>query len=162
IRALLTGELKRIRVGPFEAEWEHSLALVEARIKEPNTLTMSPEPAIERGDPAQAEMDPAALADTSPKAAVIEAYRCIEAELHRQIGHKFKARGTTANKLVRAAAEAGEIDSLVPKAVDELKYLRNLAANGGEGPSSDQALSYVKAAGDVITTIRNSNNNRAS
>jgi hypothetical protein len=78
LRGILARELTRLKAGPFEAEFERQRAQVEAEVG-PAPPEAPPPPIVSTVDELRA------LAQTSPTAAVLEAYARVEEALRRKV-----------------------------------------------------------------------------
>jgi non-ribosomal peptide synthetase component F len=145
------GPLRRAKAGPLEVEWERQLAEAEVDIEAAGIAP--PTTAPELAD------DLAAVARTSPTAAIMEAYARVEAEL-RQL---LQGRGLSevelrsgGARLARMAARLGVISEEAVRAVEGIGVMRNLAAHGQpRAISPDQAIDYLVLADSVLYAIRN-------
>jgi hypothetical protein len=145
------GPLRRAKAGPLEMEWERQRAEAEVDIEAAGIT--SPTTASELAE------DLAAVAQTSPTAAIMEAYARIETELRQMFQGKglseleLRAGGA---RLARMAAQFGFISEETVRAVEGIGVMRNLAAHGQpRAISPEQALDYLILADSVLYAIRN-------
>ncbi len=145
------GPLRRARAGPLEIEWERQRAETEVEIEAAGSTPVSA--------PGDLVEDLAAVAGSSPTAAIMEAYARVEAELREMLKGKglseleLRAGGA---RLARVAARFGLVSDEAVRAVEGIGVLRNLAAHGQpRAVSPQQALDYLVLADSVLYTIRN-------
>jgi hypothetical protein len=150
IASALRGDLKRLRFGPVEAEWERRIA--EARDQVPEEVQET----AEAGVAGSLTDELSEVARIAPAAAVVEAYARVERTL-RRLGRK---RGVllhpggqyvSAWRMAKILHEANEISDQVLYSIEDLTTLRNLAAHGEAGDLDEKrALDYVELAGTVL------------
>jgi hypothetical protein len=147
---LLGGGLRRLRAGPFEAEWEAIAARTSAAV----------EP-IEEGaerNKVRSVVDPLRrLARLAPAGAIVEAYGLVEREM-RDLLKDVPVRNLAYLPLDReyawVALDRGLIDSMTATAVQGLASLRNLAAHVPQTISEERALSFLDLTEDVLVALR--------
>jgi hypothetical protein len=145
------GPLRRAKAGPLEVEWERQLAEAEVDIEAAGVAQPSATPELAE--------DLAAVARTSPTAAIMEAYARVEAELRQLLQGKGLSEvemRTGGARLARMAAQFGLISDETVRAVEGIGVMRNLAAHGQpRAISPEQALDYLVLADSVLYAIRN-------
>jgi hypothetical protein len=132
-------------------EWERQLAEAEVDIEAAGIAPHS--------TTSELAEDLAAVAQTSPTAAIMEAYARVETELRQMLQGKglseleLRAGGA---RLARMAAQFGSISEETVRAVEGIGVMRNLAAHGQpRAISPEQALDYLVLADSVLYAIRN-------
>ncbi len=151
IRAALARPLRRMKAGPFEAEWEEQAAEAAVDVaKSPETGDRPPPPPM-----SIVSHRFRALAEQSPQAAVLAAYAQVEGALRRRLiiaGHKDIARRpTTARQLAQEGQERGVLSPQIAEAVRGITVMRNLAAFGpADELDVQKALDYLVLADAVI------------
>jgi len=149
---LLSGPLRRLKAGPLELEFERIISTVQAQI-EPVSPVGTPKPSADGSALADLE----ATARTAPLAAVLEAYGCLERQLHdllQSAGDTGARDGLSAMALARRAAEKGLITPETVNALQGVTVLRNLAAHGrNDDVSVDRALDYLALVDAVGYTL---------
>jgi hypothetical protein len=149
IEALLARPAKRWKVGPVEAEWEEAAAEASVELAKSPEADSAPPRAAEPGPGS-----PAALLNVAPRAAVLEMGVRLEQMLRvylEQAG--IAVPPTSLLGLARAAEQGGLLSPELAQVVDQLRFLRNLAAHGNEPISKEQAREFVDLANAVINAI---------
>lgn len=146
---LLSDNLRRLKAGPVELEFERLISVAQAQI----------EGAIPVDQATQAATaDLASIAHTAPTAAVIEAFGRIEGrlrELLRTAGDASADKQVGVMALVGQALEQGLITPESANAVEGLSVMRNLAAHGRGGDiSEERALDYITLVDALLYAMR--------
>lgn len=161
--ALLSTSLRKLKVGPFEAEFDRVLASVEAELGQEARPALPPKGMRSPGTTQNSaplslldELGP--LAVVSPRAAIIEGHMRLERELW-DLTHEFiseTSRGPLgAVRLARLALEHGLITPETENAIVGVTTLRNLAAHGrDEDISVERAMDYLALVDGVLFAIR--------
>ncbi|GLW92877.1 hypothetical protein [Actinokineospora globicatena] len=140
--------LRRLKVGPFEAEWERVTADVKDQI--------GAQPPVGEDAPHALEIELSSEVAVAPAVAVLEAFSLIE----REIRDILTAAGITdvrggAVVLAREALRRELISRESVSSVKGLSVLRNLVAHGSAREvSSAQAAEYVALADAVLFALR--------
>ena len=148
---------KRVKAGPFEAEWDQALAQAETEIQ---GLPSAPEPEVAAaGGTLRDELE--SEAKNVPVVAVLEAFARVEQELRKIVAEVSpevspeRAARMSAVGLARSAARAELITPDTVLAVEGVAVLRNLAAHGGAREiTTEQALEYLDLADAVLFALR--------
>jgi hypothetical protein len=184
----LLPDLRRLKAGPtgVEMEWERQLEEVREELEASRSIeVLRPEDADERVKEAAAavvlaqrdaaiaiverlaERESASkrflaeieeLAKVSPSAAVLEAYRRLEAVLKRAVRERHpdlpEQDLTFSQRLIRIARNDGLIRPEENSALEDLRMLRNRLAHGETQPIDyDQAMEYAELVTQLITHI---------
>jgi hypothetical protein len=123
IVALLSGPLRRMKVGPVEAEWEQIVERTELQVR-PHGAPSDPAVGV--------DLDPEA--ELVPKVAILEAYGRLEEELRRILASSGEAspdRGAV--QMAHLARDKGLISPQSLRAVEGVSMLRNLVAHDAAG-----------------------------
>lgn len=136
---------RRVKAGPFEVEWDRTVAVTA-------TGLVAPRQERETVLPSQDLADLSPLAETHPGAAVLDAAARVEGALRA----RFEAaemdvppsRGM--RDLARRGVDAGLIDAETARTIDGLAILRNLAAHGRDEVSPERAREFLTLAEAVI------------
>lgn len=150
----LIRSLKSLRWREWEADFEgrveEAKEVAEALPATLETTVEFPAPTVTTASWGE---DLEGVAEDSPTAAVLDAWRRVEGEV-RRLAQPY-GRGST----IRAAqrlAEGGVIPRPVLSVILDLGGLRNqLAHNADAEISTEAALSYISAARSVVATLRN-------
>jgi hypothetical protein len=132
LRGLLTGQLKRLRAGPLEAEFDRVYSHVQGGLPSSSAAVVD--------SPVSEELK--ATAETAPRAAIIEAHKRVDDALRvmlYDIGEKPSETASTM-ELASQASQSGLITPDSLRAVEGVTMLKNLAVGG---PSSDVAEQRV-------------------
>jgi hypothetical protein len=170
----LLPDLRRLKAGPtgLEMEWERKLEEVRQELKASEAIeSLSPEDARPRME-APSATDPSEtvsasrrflgeieeLAKVSPSAAVLEAYRRLEAVLRRAVRERhpdLSDRDLVTTRLIRTAIGNGLIREQEYSALQDLRIMRNSLAHGAETPTIDysQAMEYATLVEQLIIYI---------
>ena len=143
LKALLGERLKRLKAGPFEAEWEKA----EAAIPQ---LPKPPKPP--KGGPPSDEEVLKKTAEVSPRAAILERYVSFEQRLmHRlmRAGLRPATRGHPLTDMVRQAEKTGLIAPSTSSAIAGVQVLRNLAAHGPPDEVTDEKANEFLALAEA-------------
>jgi hypothetical protein len=142
IATLLRSQVKRVKAGPFEMEWEPVMARLEVEVDSAQPLAAPPLGAAGGG----LVVELADLARIAPDKAVMEAYSRVESRLL----HLLETRSTTLTSARSPAAIAiilassGVISRESADAVKEIATLRNLVVHGqGDQVTTEQAMKYL-------------------
>lgn len=146
IRGLLP-DLKRVRAGLLEAEFERRRAEVEAEVGTP--------PAEEQRPYGDSRAELRALAAVSPSAAVLEAYRRVEQVLFSKTQHilQVEPRRLGGVGLARFAAQHELIPPASVRAIEGISVLRMLVAHGREEATFQQAMEYLDLVDAVLYSL---------
>lgn len=151
LRGLLSQPVRRLKVGPVEAEWDRNVAEAQVELDQPGIATALPPPG-----PISVEL--ADVADRSPTAAVMEAHATVERELRRLLldtGVPDNDLRAGAAWLARLGVERGVVTKETLSAVEGISVLRNLAAHGRAGEVTvERAVDYLALADAVLYAIR--------
>lgn len=153
ISALLTGSMKRLKVGPIEAEWDRTLSEAQVELEQPGVP-----PLDGSALPIDARRDLAQLATLAPAAAVMEGYANIERALRQLLENAEdpNALRTGASGLARLAVKQGLLNVETARAIEGLGVLRNLAAHGQAGDVTlERATDYLALVDGVLFVLRN-------
>lgn len=152
LRSLLTQPVRRVKVGPIEAEWDRTVAEAQVELDQPD----APGPNRTLSGPVIVEL--AEVANRSPTAAVLEAHARVEAELRQLLVDEGLGEGELragATWLARRGVEMGVVSAETLNAVEGISVLRNLAAHGRAGDISvERALDYLALSDAVLYAIR--------
>jgi hypothetical protein len=150
IRRLLIRQLRRLRAGPVEFEFDRLLSQVEVELDQPDVPVASSDAA--RGRPIDSTL--AELAVASPSSAVMEAHAAVEQALRDFVAsvapdEKIDRLGVAG--LARKALELGLITPETANAIQGITVLRNLAAHGrAREVTADRALDYLALTDAVL------------
>jgi hypothetical protein len=157
IGVALSRGIRRLRIGPVEAEFDHQIAEVRQELRQ--EMRRSPEPT----DAKIPDLDSLAssnlnrLVDASPEAAVTSAYAQIEARLVELLDEAGAPTYTAAGgpALARLARRHELISDETLSAVDGLSVMRNLAVHSPSGEIGRQrAREYLALADAVLYSLR--------
>jgi hypothetical protein len=155
IAELLSPSMRRLKVGPVEAEWDRTLSEAEADLEQPGLKVDELTKGYPHGGPKA--LDLSTVAEISPTAAVMQAYSMIETALREKLkDHASEGvlNSTGAAGLARLAEKEGLTTPETLKAVEGLAVLRNLAAHGRAGETSTaRAIDYLALADAVMYAI---------
>ena len=154
LSALLAGSMKRLKVGPIEAEWDRTLSEAEVELEQPGVP-----PLDRRTIPSDARRNLAKFASLMPAAAVIEGYASIELALRGLLADVEDPRvlRTGASGLARQAVKLGRVNEETARAIEGLGVLRNLAAHGQAGEVTlDRANNYLALVDAVLYVLNSS------
>jgi hypothetical protein len=167
----LLPDLRRLKAGPtgVEMEWERKLEEVREELE---AVPMTDEETRARIEAEAAntlsEIEPSSktflreiddLAKVSPSAAVLEAYRRLEAVLRRAIRERHPDLPdrdlTLTSRLIKLAVNDGLILPQQTIALNDLRVMRNSLAHGAETRSIDygQAIEYAELVRQLIIQI---------
>jgi hypothetical protein len=153
IRRLMTGQLRRLRAGPVEMEFDRLLSEVGVELATPKTTAP---PNSDGGSPLIDEFADVAL--VSPLAAVLDGHAAVEQALRELIakvdpGQAGRKVGTA--RLTSTALAKGLITPETAKAIEGITVMRNLAAHGQANEvTSERARGYLALVDAVLFTIR--------
>lgn len=144
------GSLRRLRVGPVEAEWNDQLPTVQT-----DTLV-----ALANESPTRQLLRNyyAKDAERNPKHAILQAYCNVEESLREMVGGPsgsitYSSHGGP-TELVREVQALGIVDDATVRAVDGIAILRNMVAHeSDEVVTVQQALDYLALVDAVIFTL---------
>lgn len=146
---LFSRQIKRMRAGPVEVEWERVLSETEVELDQPGVP--SPIRGVV-GDGLSAEL--AQLAEDSPAEAVFRAYRRLEEDLRHTLGSRLDpSERVGAPGLARRARAEGLIVEETVRAVEGVSVLRNLSAHT-EQVSPRHAKDYLALIDAVRFALR--------
>jgi hypothetical protein len=168
-------DLRRLKAGPtgLEMEWERKLEEVREELESAEAIeSVTPKDAGSQLDKPSATHPPGTesdiknflgeiedLAKVSPSAAVLEAYRRLEAVLRRAVGERhpeYSLRDlSNGPRLIKIAMDDGLIREQEYSALQELRMMRNSLAHGAETQSIDygQAMEYARLVDWLIVYI---------
>lgn len=153
ITAMLTDRpLRRVKAGPFEAEWDQALAQAETEVQ---GLPLATGPATADGGTLRDDLE--SEARTAPAVAVLEAFARVEQELRTIVADLTPQHVSrmSAVALVRLGAQAERITPESVRAVEGISVLRNLSAHGAAREiTTEQALEYLDLADAVLFALR--------
>jgi hypothetical protein len=143
--------LRRLKAGPVEAEFERE---VEELRDETTVLQPAPEASLIEGRTAQLLR----LAEISPRAAVSEAWRGVEAAARKLIlkgADESKPLIIFPHQLVKRLEELNALVGGDRKLFQDLKALRNQAAHAPEfSPSYESVVGYLQLAGSLESRLQ--------
>ena len=147
LRTLL-GRLLHIKGGGLEAEFEK---VVERVLQEAETIK---EPATTTADPNSREWQLKQLAETAPKAAILEAWREIEEAAAEACPANERFRTPTG--VMRVARENRLLDENDLKRLEDIRVLRNRVAHhhGDVELSAAEAFGIAKVAHHLAEIMR--------
>ena len=143
----LIDRLRSLRYGKFEAAFEKETVRVAENIStEPNrSLAATSEHTDEQL---------IALANVSPRAAIIEAWSRIEARL-RDLAPDTDSRRRPVSEIVRRLREEQKINDVTEDSLRGLMQLRNLAVHAPERELSVQkAVDFITLAGAILWVLQ--------
>lgn len=154
IKTLLNARLKRLKAGPFLAEWDEQVAEVQTEVEQAGAPTPERVP-TPLGPLSEALAERAAV---DPSGAVLEAHARIEDRLRdllMQAGVPAPVRrSTNASRLAEGLRRRNLITDEAARAVEGLSVMRNLVSHGGEGEVTPQrAREYLALADGVLFAI---------
>lgn len=153
IRRLMTGQLRRLRAGPVEMEFDRLLSEVGVELAAPRTTAA---PAGGSGSPLIDEF--ADVATVSPLAAVLDGHAAIEQalrELIDKVDPNQAGQNVGTARLTSTALAKGLITPETAKAVEGITIMRNLAAHGRANEvTPERARDYLALVDAVLFTIR--------
>lgn len=153
IRRLMTGQLRRLRAGPVEMEFDRLLSEVGVELATPTTT------AARSGGGESALIDEFAdVATVSPLAAVLDGHAAVEQALHEliaQVDPNQARHNVGTARLTSTALAKGLITPETAKAVEGITVMRNLAAHGRANEvTPERARDYLALVDAVLFTIR--------
>jgi hypothetical protein len=166
----LLPDLRRLKAGPtgVEMEWERKLEEVREELKAAPMTDEEVRARIEKEAANVLAFEQTSggflreiedLAKVSPTAAVLEAYRRLEAVLRRAIRERHPdipdRDVTLTSRLIKLAIDDGLIRPQENAALQDLRILRNRLAHGAETRSIDygQAMEYAELVRQLIIHI---------
>ena len=158
LASLLRGPMRRLKVGPVEAEWDPVAREVRRELEVGGESVP-----LERtgGVASKVTLPPlpeelGRLATVSPETAVLEGYRRVEQELRAilAVAGYGVDEPATASGLARIAEERGYITRETRDAVDGLSVLRNMAAHGQLDVDTARALEFTALSDGVLYSLR--------
>ncbi len=143
ILQLLSTGLRRLKAGPFEAEW----SLAESKV--PSGLRLA-------AHTSSLDLVEAETARISPQTAVLERYNELISLLADQVTKASgqQPEGQSVGDLIEMAAEAGVINASTKQALLGVSVMRNLAAHGGHDMDEEKAAQFVVMADAVEFAMR--------
>lgn len=142
--------VKKLRVGPFEAEWAEQLRTAEKEIEKDITKSSA---AYNQTMPLRLRSQ----AQQSPRGAVLDAFAEVESLLRTLVSNakvETKSRPATAIQLTRLAADNDLISGTSARSIDVLRSLRNVAAHEGERISYPEALEFLTLADAIMSLLQ--------
>lgn len=160
---LLSTSLRKLRVGPVEAEFDRVVASVEADLggdAGSGSTVRIPQPSqrapVDAPPSLVDELGP--LARISPRAAIVEGHMRLERELWDLADlslAQISRHRLSAAQLARSALEHGQITPETENAIVGVTQLRNLAAHGTDDEISvERAMDYLVLVDAVLFAIR--------
>lgn len=160
LAVLLDAPLKKLKVGPVEAEWVRTAREVAESI-----------PVVAKGR-AESSSDKTVqklleLAESAPGAAIVESFKLLEAKV-RELASGVGIEDADRQPVVRLAGEVASQGGMTPESAHAIKgmaVMRNLAAHGdGREPSAtpEKAREYVELAEATLFTLEAPPKRRAS
>lgn len=141
--------IKRVKVGPVEAEWEADVQEGAREIEQD----------VEKNPASYNQSMPLRLlsiAKKSPRGAVLTAFAEVESQL-RNLMSKSDINDTeraTVIELSRSAAENGLISETLLRAFDAIRRLRNTAAHASEEVSYTESLEFLGLADAIMAALQ--------
>jgi hypothetical protein len=153
IRQLMTRQLRRLRAGPVEMEFDRLLSEVGVELA-------SPRPAASSKGSAESPLieELADASAVSPLAAVLDAHAAVEQALSDLVaevdaGQARQSAGTA--RLTNTALAKGLITPETARAIEGITVLRNLAAHGRANEvTPERARDYLALVDAVLFTMR--------
>lgn len=153
IRRLMTGQIRRLRAGPVEMEFDRLLSEVRVELAAPRTAAA---PSGDGGNPLIDEFGD--VAAVSPLAAVLDGHSAVEQALRDLIAQAdpgLPIEHLGAVRLTSTALAKGLITSETARAVEGITVMRNLAAHGTANEvTPERARDYLALVDAVLFTIR--------
>lgn len=154
VKMLSDVALKRIKAGPFEAEWDRVLASTESQV---NQVAIGEDP------PRVIEGELAQDVRVAPAVAVLEAFSTIERQLRDIIGGRESTSGRGAVMLAKMAVKHELISDASLRSIQGLSVLRNLVAHGSaQDVTSEQAEEYLVLADAVLYALQEEQRGRSA
>jgi len=153
VKALLSRELKSLRLGRLELEYFDSRF---AKLKSNPRIV---EASSTGGGKVGLVEELSSLAEVSPRTAVLEAYARLLGVI-RQLVETVDSEKTSRTRLetaplVAAALDQGVLDADGAKVVETLSIMRHIAAHGsGLRPSQEEAVDFLALVDAVISLLR--------
>lgn len=152
IARLLTSQMRRVKAGPIEVEWDRQLSEAQVELEQPGVASTDGTAPM---GPISEELE--SVARVSPAAAVMEAHARVERELRRLLQEAGAAEADLkagAAGLARSAVKRGLVTEETARAVEGISILRNLAAHGhAEEVSQERAMDYLVLVDAVLYAI---------
>ena len=153
IRKLMTGQLRRLRAGPVEMEFDRLLSEVGVKLAAPRTTVPV------GGDAGNPLIDQFAdVATVSPLAAVLDGHAAVERalrELIAQVDPDQTGQNVGTARLTSTALAKGLITPETARAIEGITVMRNLAAHGRANEvTPERARDYLALVDAVLFTIR--------
>jgi hypothetical protein len=148
LNSLLSHELRRLKAGPVEAEWERGVQETRAAVVAQEEIP--PLPGDSSPDPSRLDRL-REIAQTEPGLAVLAGYRLISAELQklaRQAGLRSGAKIRVTELVNRDV-----LSPLTGDAILGITQLRAIAAHGLEDVTTERALEYLDLVDAVIDAV---------
>jgi hypothetical protein len=152
-----------VRAGPVELEWEQLIETVAEKVPE--------SPAVVSTAAKSVTQELAAIADSVPAAAVLEAlarlerrlrelYNKVRDEYESSLGGRYPPRPTIA-RMARVLVASGLIPKEIEGAILNLSRLRNEAAHrvGEQDITTDQAYEYLGLVDRVLDYLKSVSDN---
>jgi hypothetical protein len=167
IAGVLDGPVKSLKVGPGGVElekWDRAAAEVRNEVgpPSPGDQEIGPVRVTEAGPPEPEAVlglreELQTVAETAPRAAVVEAFSRVERQLRSMVGRVVANAQLNmgGRALARLALASGVINEETFNAVDGLSVMRNLAAHGTDDLDPARALEYLDLADAVLYAMRN-------
>ncbi|MFG3603472.1 hypothetical protein [Micromonospora chersina] len=142
-------DLRRIKAGPIEAEWERVVQETRATIQ---VADAAPE-LVPQDGLSEAEQFLAiarSFADSKPPAAVEYAWYAAEDPLYKGLPQEALEKVRTNRQLIQAAKLHGLLSPGAVVVLERLNDLRNLGVHGA-GPTPHQAREFIELVEDFLT-----------
>ena len=170
ISAMLSGELKSLKVGPIKAIWSRNVQRVRSDLQaaggedeetgdqKASGSLLESQAQPRTGSGLVVELVP--LAEQSPETAVLEAYSRIERTLRELLANSpvdphLDLSQLGAHALADLAHQHGLISAKTQQAVEGLGVLRNLAAHGRAGElTPERAVEYLVLVDGTLFAMR--------
>jgi hypothetical protein len=144
--------VRRLKAGPVEVEFDQLQAEVREELAHSPELAEAQVPALE----GSLREELSRLAEASPQAAVMAAYRQIEARLAEMLNSTgASSRMLGGRALARQARQRNLISDETLAAIEGLSVLRDLTAHSSSGDIGvDRARDYLALADAVLYALR--------
>lgn len=155
LERLLSGQLRRVRAGPVEVEFERVMSRVEGELAARSTS--NPE-SIGKAPESDLVTELAEIALIAPLAAVEEGYAAIEREVRRlgaAAAPTEDSETPTMKALVSVLLRDGVIDATTANSIEGIGVLRSLAIQGRPDElTTIRALDYLALVEAIRYTLR--------
>lgn len=153
IEALLP-QLKKVKAGPLEAEFEHELKVLR------NTTNQQTQPQQAGDTLSPREEKLHRLAEVNPRSAILEAWQHVEVATRKRVLelglHEAGPEGRPILDAYRSLAKAQVLNNEALALFHELRSLRNQAAHVDDfNPSKSAAIDYIDLSKKLISQLSN-------